>query len=600
MVVQGTFTQNIEKARTASKKGDITVFAQCLQDALLSFTSAFYNKNFKRIIKEDKLEQFFKAICAGVDGSGLIYMINVWVDCYLYSCKSHDGSVQIEDMEDLLDRMEEFPELTKNVNRYEIANSLISMGVFENDYYEPLESGKTTKIPIFLQNHKRRMGFDLDEKQKNMMNSMAKYEIGDNCGGIITIATATNDRIEEVLMSHIFEQNKTLENGSKPNKTLMVGSPSWTNKLQKLPSKCKKVPEECSQNSQNDALSFYKLKKTTKSQDFANCKEDIVLANYGLLETIQELKVTWERIIFHDFSLETKNNYQQFETVCKLNATFRWYITENHKQGRLVEYLVADDGKRMHVKGDIDTFLDQANLYLPSAEPKSRNLKTPLDGRQKDFKSSLAQRENEPVRGGVITTLIRDILIKEAIIEFLLDQKNTSEEYGHSMGKTLLLVPPDMIESWKKLLEKLLEKDDLVIHYFCRNEDKKPDDSHEVVITTYDMLKNIENRSILWKRIIFEDNYSASEKDWQQYQLFYSFLCQLHAEYRWCLTGNPTQQKLARFMNRKEYGESHNLIKSISLGNAKDDEEKSTAKLVKNIETKTDSNKGLQIEKIEV
>ncbi|CAB03922.3 SNF2 N-terminal domain-containing protein [Caenorhabditis elegans] len=431
------------------------------------------------------------------------------------------------------------------------------------------------------------MGFELDEQQKNMMNSMAKYESGDNCGGIITIATSTNDRIEEVLISHIFEQNKTLQNGSKPNKTLMVGSPSWTNKLQKLPSKCKKVPEvpeECSENSKNDDISFYKLKKTTKSQDFANCKEDIVLANYGLLETIQELKVTWERIIFHDFSLETKNNYQQFETVCKLNATFRWYITENHKQDRLEEYLVADDGKRIHVKGDIDTFLDQANLYLPSAEPKSRNLKTPLDDRQKDFKSNLAQRENEPVRGGVITTLIRDILIKEAIIEFLLDRKNTSEEYGHSMGKTLLVVPPDMIESWKKLLEKLLEKDDLVIHYFYRNEDKKPDDSHEVVITTYDMLKNIENRNILWKRIIFEDNYSASEKDRQQYQLLFSFLCQLHAEYRWCLTENPTQQKLARFMNRKEYGESHNLIKSISLGNAKDDEEKSTAKLVKNIE----------------
>lgn len=174
-----------------------------------------------------------------------------------------------------------------------------------------------------------------------------------------------------------------------------------------------------------------------------------------------------------------------------------------------------------------------------------------LKPRQKEFTNSLAQCEAESTYRTTAYGMNEDE-IRKSIIAFLLDQDEKSERSSRAMGKTLLVMSPDVIKPWKELLESLLKEDYLAINYYG-NETKKSNNSHVVVITTYDRFEKSYKKYIQWERIIFYGFSLANAKCNQHYQK----LLQLSVMHRWCLTEENTHRFSAHFLkgNNDKIGE---------------------------------------------
>ncbi|CAB07268.2 SNF2 N-terminal domain-containing protein [Caenorhabditis elegans] len=449
------------------------------------------------------------------------------------------------------------------------------------------------------ENQQRRMSFKLDKKQEELMVRIAELENGENHGGIITTTTATNDlRIRQVLIEHILQQRSLHKREeSQANRTLIIGSPSWIKKFEG-------PLENITKSSQNNDFSFIFFNGIRRPPTLTSIRKkrkragkDIVLINYYWLETIQNLPVTWERIIFHDFTLKfvKSNTVPPFRALCKLKATFRWCITENHKQDRLVKFFnpslgyisYFDAEEKMKSTKKIEEFLKRVNLYLPSAEPTDR-IGFVLDLKQKEMMASMEKREDGDDQGGIVTVATNDRQIDQVIIAYILKQR----EQGTSRKKVNLIVgTPMWMKSWKLQFDEfikagLLNDNDLTISYFYNRTKSRNSNElarNDIVITTYDTLKKEANlpifKAVKWERIILYEANKISDMNTVRFQA----ICQLQAKYRWCLTESPKQQSLSCFLKQESFGNGYSLKNTESVkkqNNFKEDTVKQQANLI--------------------
>ncbi|KAH7355161.1 SNF2 family N-terminal domain-containing protein [Rhexocercosporidium sp. MPI-PUGE-AT-0058] len=144
---------------------------------------------------------------------------------------------------------------------------------------------------------------------------------------------------------------------------------------------------------------------------------------------------------------------------------------------------------------------------------------------------------------------------------------------------TLLVVPPPLIQAWKKQFSMHVRPDRIKLHIY-HGQNRKDIDcllQHDVVITTYQTLSSIWKKheshsnpqhlfSVVWHRVILDEAHAIQNS---QSQLARA-CCALQAERRWAITGTPIQNKLTdfasvvKFLQVHPYSDQRNFDEEIS------------------------------------
>lgn len=136
----------------------------------------------------------------------------------------------------------------------------------------------------------------------------------------------------------------------------------------------------------------------------------------------------------------------------------------------------------------------------------------------------------------------------------------------HFKKKTLILLPPILIQQWYSEILKLLGHSSLVYHGKGKT-DKKNIKNAIVVITSYDtFLRSPELLDISWNRTICDEAHRLRNPKTKMYKC----IQELHTDILWCITGTPIHNKIRDIMSlfalfTEQKQKQKNYPKKISL-----------------------------------
>ncbi|OJJ67705.1 hypothetical protein ASPBRDRAFT_186336 [Aspergillus brasiliensis CBS 101740] len=156
-----------------------------------------------------------------------------------------------------------------------------------------------------------------------------------------------------------------------------------------------------------------------------------------------------------------------------------------------------------------------------------------------------------PVGGGILADDmgLGKTLSALALVCNSLDRHQESALTSVPKG-TLIVTPKSTIYGWESQIKRHIHPEQiqwLTYHGYKRHELDKSLDKYDAVLTTYDTLNaEGEEGSLLnheWQRIILDEAHRIRNSSSKTFRT----VCSLQAQYRWCLTGTPIQNRLADF-----------------------------------------------------
>ncbi|KAI2921278.1 hypothetical protein CBS63078_2712 [Aspergillus niger] len=177
----------------------------------------------------------------------------------------------------------------------------------------------------------------------------------------------------------------------------------------------------------------------------------------------------------------------------------------------------------------------------PSGEIRYQNIVTKL----------FSMERPAPVGGGILADDmgLGKTLSSLALVCNSLDRHQKTTLAGVPKG-TLIVTPMSTISGWESQIKRHINPERirwLTYHGHKRHELTGNLDTYDVVLTTYDTL-NVEGEKGLlhnheWQRIILDEAHRIRNSSSKTYRI----VCSLQAQYRWCLTGTPIQNRLADY-----------------------------------------------------
>ncbi|GKZ52258.1 hypothetical protein AnigIFM49718_000133 [Aspergillus niger] len=177
----------------------------------------------------------------------------------------------------------------------------------------------------------------------------------------------------------------------------------------------------------------------------------------------------------------------------------------------------------------------------PSGEIRYQNIVTKL----------FSMERPAPVGGGILADDmgLGKTLSSLALVCNSLDRHQKTTLAGVPKG-TLIVTPKSTIYGWESQIKRHIHSERiqwLTYHGHKRHELTGSLEVYDVVLTTYDTLNAEGEEGLLhnheWQRIILDEAHRIRNSSSKTYRI----VCSLQAQYRWCLTGTPIQNRLADF-----------------------------------------------------
>lgn len=131
-VQRNSFDRSVNEARAASVRGDISAFSHFVWSALSEFTKNYFQENFFIFIRtEEEIESFYKDVCAGLNGSDAADISEIWVDAFWYHSLLDAGFIPKEEMDDIIERLDQIPDIFEKADVKKMKNELIIHGLIE-------------------------------------------------------------------------------------------------------------------------------------------------------------------------------------------------------------------------------------------------------------------------------------------------------------------------------------------------------------------------------------------------------------------------------------------------------------------------------------
>ncbi|KAI1357506.1 SNF2 family N-terminal domain-containing protein [Xylaria arbuscula] len=180
----------------------------------------------------------------------------------------------------------------------------------------------------------------------------------------------------------------------------------------------------------------------------------------------------------------------------------------------------------------------------PSGQLRYQNIVTGI------FRTSLPA----PMNGGILADEmgLGKTLSSLSLICHSLDQMDEHLELSKILPRaTLIVLPKSTIYAWEKQIATHIKPGKIrwtTYHGPNRQQVELNIDLYDVVLTTYDTLRSDQGKNKVlvgreWCRMILDEAHRIRNRSSQIFHL----LCEMKAEYRWCLTGTPIQNSLNDF-----------------------------------------------------
>ncbi|KAF3908917.1 hypothetical protein AA313_de0208672 [Arthrobotrys entomopaga] len=228
-----------------------------------------------------------------------------------------------------------------------------------------------------------------------------------------------------------------------------------------------------------------------------------------------------------------------------------------------------------------------ADIFTQSSDPLAKGLSssnlaisprisTQLKIHQLSGVQWMFERENgagissarESIHGGILAD---DMGMGKTLTTLaLIATSNDMESLCQAPRTTLLICPKSVIASWREQLEQHTQLLSLVVDPNDRRLNMSDINNYDLLITTYGVVASgsyiaTAIRKHHWRRIVLDEAHVIRERNTNQAKRIFS----LNADYRWCLTGTPVQNKLddygslLQFLKHPYYGTREKFNKEI-------------------------------------
>ncbi|KAK6524132.1 hypothetical protein TWF694_005793 [Orbilia ellipsospora] len=166
--------------------------------------------------------------------------------------------------------------------------------------------------------------------------------------------------------------------------------------------------------------------------------------------------------------------------------------------------------------------------------------------------AATTSRTKRLLRGGILAD---DMGMGKTLTTLALIATSNERNKFNASGGTLLICPKSVIASWTEQIERHTQLLAVVIDSTNRKTILTNTRKYDILITTYGVVTNkvsdtaaaIKNHH--WKRIVLDEAHVIRERKNIQVKRIFA----LDADYRWCITGTPVQNKLDDYGSLLEF-----------------------------------------------